>query len=418
MALLYVFAHFSFPGMWRWSIGPLHYSEPLLYPFLDMHGRLAAFEAWQAGFDIWSYRNPLDPLGRVNNKPSWGLAISALGMTRDNLVLAGSLVVVSTVSALIMIIRPKSTIETVFAFLLVCSPSVMLGIERANDDLVYFSILALVPLLLNDGGRVSRIWLAWLLIFLIAPAKFYPGAAFAVFLIRPNSGRLFWKLFAAGAVFIAIYVALFYDEVFRLSSRVPSPKLFMVNGSPILIDFYMQSLWVKLSTFAGVLGLLCVVGRRVISGSEPDIAVWKQRYFMIGFSVYLFCFVLNSNWDYRLLFLLLTVPCLFDMGFRNALGSGWARMARMLLFSLLLIVWVDMGAYHILDALDANKMGMTWLQTVTVVKNVFLAGVVVAYGVLALRLVSPYFNVIFGFLPRLQFLSSKYAINETSENDD
>jgi len=384
----FVTAHFAFPELWEWTLGPLHRDSQRYYPFLDMHGRLAAYEAWLRGFDVWSHPNPLDPLGRTNIKPSWGLAISALGMTRESLIFAGTVVVIAAVFVTITIIRPTTAREAVVAFLIACSPGVMLGFERANDDLVYFSLLALVPVALKGRPQGGRAWLAWLIVFLLAPAKYYPGAAFAVFLLRPGSRKQFWGLLGAGVAFIALYMAFFWQEVLHLRSAVPSPNLFFVNGAPIVFRFFHNSLWLVIPIFLAPVatGLFAAWNSR---SSETDIALWKQQYFVIGIAVYLFCYFLNSNYDYRFIFLIFTTPLLLEMAFHEKIGRKWALTSRILLTLFVVVLWSDIIAFHLLDLLDARKTGMNWLVVVTVLRNILLSFLVIIYAALAGRLLGP-----------------------------
>jgi len=396
--LLIVAVHFVFPDLWSYTIGLFHYDKPTLYPFLDMHGRLAAFEAWKQGFDVWSSPNPLDPLHRFNGKPSWGLAISALGMTRDHLLLAGGIVVSSTLAIVVGLIRPRDVKEVILGLLLVCSPGIMLGIERANDDLVYFSLLALVPLLLKDGRSHQRVWGTWLLIFLIAPAKYYPGAAFSVFLIEANNAKQFWRLLLAGVLFMAFYLGLFWDEVVLLSGAVPKPDIIMASGLGIVMDNYLGSLWLQLVLLFSV--FLAVVWGLFYAGRLDELAMdlWKKQYFIIGYSVYLFCYLLNSNFDYRFIFLLFTVPALYDLAFRQRGGHFVASVARIMLLFLVVMFWVDILGFHALTRVFSGKDVLYGIKAITMVKNLLVILVIGFYSLLAIRMVGPSFSICCPFL--------------------
>ncbi|MGB0259703.1 MAG: hypothetical protein ACPGES_13720, partial [Coraliomargarita sp.] len=185
-------------------IGPAHMADAPFYPFLDMHGRLAAFEAHRQGIDVLHYPNPLDPMHRASVKPTWPLALSFLGLGPQHLVVAGASAVVAFICVTLTYLKPVNLKQVALYCILCFSPPVILGVERANDDLVYFCLLALVPLCLKRSSLLGY-WLAWLVIFLLAPAKYYPGAVFLVLLAEVKDWRQLGLLLGAGACFVAVY---------------------------------------------------------------------------------------------------------------------------------------------------------------------------------------------------------------------
>jgi hypothetical protein len=370
----YVLWHFLFPEYWVYTIGPWHLHDAPFYPFLDMHGRVAAYEAWSHGFDVIRNPNPLDPMGRISVKPSWGLPISSLGLHREGLAFAGSAVVVSSLAVFISMIRPKQWGEVVVAFLLVCSSGIMLGIERANDDLVYFSILALVPLILKKRQPV-RYWLAWLIIFMIAPAKFYPGAAFAVFLVDIRSRRLMIALLTAGVVFICVYAFSAWEELLFLRNAVPEPLIMSINGLAIPYVHLFGSkalsyLFAGLLLGSGLWHLLHFCRRE--QPCVRSLSLWSRQYFIIGSSTYTFCFLLNSNFDYRFILLIFTLPVFFELGFRNVWGRFWASVSRLTLLGLLVVFWIDIIVCHSVLLAGHLDVLIDVMITVSALKNILL----------------------------------------------
>jgi hypothetical protein len=340
-----------------------------------MHARVAAYEAWSHGFDVLRNANPLDPMHRVSTKPTWGLPISSLGMHRDGLAFAGSAVIVSCLTIFITLIRPQRWTEMCVALLLVCSPGIMLGIERANDDLVYFSLLALVPLALRVKG-LTGYWLAWLIIFLIAPAKFYPGAAFTVLLVDMRGRRLFGSMLSAGIVFIALYVFNNWDELMYLSQELPQPLIFLCNGLSIpfthLAETNVVSLILGFLLFLSVVVMAFNTCRVSPESDASELPLWTRYYYILGSSTYTFCFILNSNYDYRFILLIFTLPVLLNLAFRNAMGSAWASVSRLVLIGLVIVFWADIVAYHAIIRTSYSGSLQDALFVVSILKNILL----------------------------------------------
>jgi hypothetical protein len=100
-------------------------------------------------------------------------------------------------------------------------------------------------------------------------------------------------------------------------------------GTDIFVDHYegpisrvfaqwfsiSQTEWLlKYGPLVGALGLFLMVGIKAISGqTSPEVLSDRNlAAFRMGSSIYVGTFLLGNNWDYRLAFLILTVPQLFE----------------------------------------------------------------------------------------------------------
>lgn len=335
---------FLFSESWFYVIGIMHFGGDSLYPFLDMYGRLAAFEGHRAGIDILYNPNPFDPLNRVSVKPTWPLALSFIGLGSQHLIVAGTIAIVSLGSIVFSILKPQRWVEILVLLPLCFSPPVLLGVERGNDDLVYLILLALVPLVLKLNVSV-RCWLAWLVIFMLAPAKYYPGAVFGIFFLEVKNWRQLGLLLGAGALFVTAYFCSHIEEVLYLREAVPKPNLFLVHGAALTFEV------LELPTFwATVLSLLCVILGGVIVvvprwfSLSLDLNV--QRWFFLGYSVFTFCFFFNSNFDYRLIYLLLMLPLLIQLCRMQVFCKGTVSLVRLMMLLLIPAFWAEVVGMH------------------------------------------------------------------------
>lgn len=362
VVVLLIGALFIFPDLWSFFLGQRHYDNEL-YPFLDMHGRLAAFEAHRIGIDILYNPNPFDPMHRINVKPTWPLGLSFLGLGREHLLIAGGVVAISLCGIVFSLLRPKTWCETAILLVLCSSPPFLLAIERANDDIIYFSILSLVPLILKLKSP-SRFWLVWLVIFIVAPAKYYPGAVFLVFLLEVDDWRRFGGLLAAGAIFVVAYSAGNLEEILYLREAVPKPTVFLVHGGPYIFDYLgVSSLWA-----IGILLLLFFICFWMFFREDTvdfEVSIESQRWFLMGYSVFSFCFLLNGNYDYRLIYLFPMFPLFFELIRKGKGGLAWG-----LLLLLIPVFWLDIVVMHI------RSVDRLWtledVEFVTAVKSALL----------------------------------------------
>jgi len=166
--------------------------------FLDSYAILAASDTLRAGVD------PVQPMAfdvqhRAHIYSDWWYGVGKLGLTRDDNFLLGGLWVLAFVLSAWIFLRPKSARETAWYLCLFISPPVLLGVNRANNDLVIFVLLVFATLIL---ARQTLLRLAAAIGVLAAATglKYYPIVGAAVFLlVRPRS-RLITTVLSAVVV--------------------------------------------------------------------------------------------------------------------------------------------------------------------------------------------------------------------------
>ncbi|MGJ3243114.1 MAG: hypothetical protein ACFE0O_09195 [Opitutales bacterium] len=340
---------FLWPAGWQALLGPLHNGQWPEYPFLDMHGRLAAFEAHAQGFPVLYESNPLDPKERTSLKPSWALWPAHLGIDRTWLVPLSLTTLVLWFALVFRLVRPRVWHETVLACLLLISPAVMLGVERANDDLVYFLLIALAVLILGRQANPPawRTALSAGLLFLLAPAKYYPGAAFSVFLLNQPAWKRLLVIYGPVAVGLGLVVWFNWEEIAYLRQYAPAPFVGMAHGSGLLwIGTPLKSVgsWLSLAGLAGILAGAFVLLRRQEAPKLATVSLRRGRFALAGISVLFFCFFLNSNYDYRFIYFLMIVPALFVQVRTGSASPSVVAGSWVVLLGMVFILWSD-GLY-------------------------------------------------------------------------
>ena len=303
---------FSFPHYWHFVLGPVHI--PDVYPFLDMKGRLAHIQGYMTGLDIYHVPNLLDPLGRINDKPSYTLLLGHLGLNLEHAVPLSIFFIFLMVFGTLLLIKPRNWYHVIAAYLVICSPSVLFAVERGNDDIVIFVFLLIVPLFLSKNTSWGNL-VAFCLISIVGPAKYYPFAAYILFAHpqRTNRQTFFWL--TSSITYITVFILLTYKEILFLSSRIPQPNYINSFGAKLLFELLGLKFPIpELLTFISIVIILLFLPvfslhkHRIL----PNITKIEEYYFLLGSVILIFCFFVNSNSDYRLVFCLFLLPALFS----------------------------------------------------------------------------------------------------------
>lgn len=321
---------------WHSGWGFLGVDWPGPYSLIDTRIVTGAAESWAAGYDPLR-ENPFDPFERPLNYPrAWHL-LGALGVREAHANVLGAIFVALFAAGLLLAFERVDLRTGVLLLLFVISPAVLLGVERGNNDLVVFFLLALALAL----GR-RRPLAGFVPILLAAVLKIYPVFALS-YGLRERSSRGLRALGASVALF-AIYcfvtaddlraIRLVTEHAYVLSYGVDTTELFLSEMVGLdLPGLGRALLFVALGIAA--LAWLVARGRPALSTAPTG----ELDAFRIGASVFCGTFVLASNWDYRLMFLYFVVPQLLAWS-EAAESPRDVRLASWVsLFLVFIVVW-------------------------------------------------------------------------------
>jgi hypothetical protein len=262
------------------------------------------------------YDNPQHPWNKKLNYPRIWHLLFALNIDRDDTNLIGSISVILFFIGLGLFFFSKRFDNlTIFIItLIVLSPSVMLGIERGNIELVIFLILSSALLI----GYSSSTAALSLLVF-ASILKLYPVFTF-VYLLKEHKKK-FWFLFlTASAVFI-IYVLFTLGDIKQV--YLSSPKMaksayglnviWMGLTHPRILNLHVsESIILAVRILSYIMLGVIIIGTLMLSFRTPGTDRYKQGEFLdafrIGAGIYIGCFILGNNFDYRFTFLIFTIP--------------------------------------------------------------------------------------------------------------
>jgi hypothetical protein len=321
-------------------------SAPTL--FFDARNVGAAADCWAQGYDPL-YENPCDPWHRVIVYPRVWLLFHFVGFTQDRTLLFGAIFVALFLGSLLWLVGRLTLGQGAIVAAAVASPAVMLAIERGNVDLLLFAVFVLAVLAWRARERVTP-YLSPGLIVAAALAKFYAAFALPAYWLTGDR-RARWAV-PAGVAVMGAYVLLTLDDVRQLMTS-PEGGLLYSYGARILIgDLYHRFApggWGGGNLLAQAiavipLGLLAAtvwvwVRRRVTPLAAMERMSPTVLAFHLGALTYLGTFAARKNGDYRLVFLLLTLPLLLGWagGARQELRT---RLARAGLVAVVVGLWV------------------------------------------------------------------------------
>ena len=284
---------FGWTPTWRTLTVPT--DQPL---FSDMRSVQGAIEAVHHGLNP-QVVNPADPWHRTMDYPIvWERIAEWLHfeVEADYLSFEIALVVAFLASVAGMVWWSPSWWLVAAAF----SSSILLLVERGNNDLAVFSLVCLaqaVPLAAGLG-----------ILFVAALLKLYPVLCWPAFVRTRNT--LILAVVLGAALFL-----LLQDELGAIHKAQPM-RAYLSYGSPsfsyafkVMGHMTVPGLLISAVLVVASLGALLLFAHHIRFVQDARFEA-RRRFFYAGAFVFLGTFVLGSNWDYRLTFLLFCVPLL------------------------------------------------------------------------------------------------------------
>lgn len=305
--------------------------------FRDSRQFTWASEAHALGYDPL-IENPVNPRGHQLNYPRIWHLLFTLGINESHTNILGTVVVILFFIGvgIFWFSKKFDNLTYVLLSLAILSPPVMLGIERSNIELVLFSILALA-LTINYYTSISALFL-----FIFASIlKVYPVFGF-VYLLKESKKR-FWLLFLSASGVFILYALLSFNDFIQVYKTTPKlvGSSFGIHvwwmglrhprflGLPISDNF---ALFLKVCSY--VLVFLILSSALFFSMCLKNSRTYEQSQhldsFRVGAGIYIGCFLLMNTHDYRLIFLIFTIPQLAEWLRNKEKGASFIPLITLL----------------------------------------------------------------------------------------
>lgn len=324
--------------------------------FVDTYALLASSDAVALGLDPYA-PNPLDLLHVPHWYSDWWFGLAALGLTRADTYAVGAAIVGVFLASAVWLLRPARLPEAVFAWLVLSSPPFLLGVNRANADLLVCALMVLLVWLLTRAPR----WVwgagATAVVALAAGLKFYPIVAGGALVTAPRPARERWVallLMGGGAIAVGVSVA---EAVVRALPLVLPPVGFFSFGASAW--FGLLGLTPPAAHLAAwVVGLALAFGWWRLTPDVPEgLPEGERAAFAVGALLIAGCFFAGVGYSYRLVFAVLLLPLLRTWGGLKSGGRG-SRTARWVLWLTLPLLWIDGLACAAVNLGWAARLGL------------------------------------------------------------
>ena len=236
------------------------------------------------------------------------------------------------------------------------SPSVMMGVERGNLDLLILALVGSAALIYQES-RTGRACGAIAILCLGVALKLIP--MFCVSLAARFSRQTFIFACALAALSL-IYLGLVLPYILLIRRNVPTTFILSYGYKAIFLGIDhirseaglspigLADTWVPALTAAVVLIGAAVVAvnsfrnRREFCSVDTSVA---GTAFLFGAGIYCGTYLLGTNFIYRLMFLLLCLPQLQDWQIRKHERDKAVGMAELVLYGTVLgVLWLNGNA--------------------------------------------------------------------------
>lgn len=325
-----VFLYFYITGNW------LYISVPgLMPPFADFLFILAGSDCAAMGINI-VVENPCDPWGRAHNYGLLWLEIGRLGLTRDDITWLALTINAIFLSIAAIVISPSTLLQSVVTIFFLVSPAVMLGLERANADLLIFSLLALSFYMIYSSN-LFLITFGCLIILFAGILKLYPVVILPVLIFYYSASRIKFALLMTTLFLFILYIFLNWHDVAHLIGVIPNITWYYSMGGELLFSRLGYELTdstrnaTYLMGFGAILAGIIWGCRLTVTQHDPvrhnGENDWTGMLYLSGAVLVVFSFVIKNSFDYRNIFFLFLLPLLFRLVFTPGIDGQRKKIA-------------------------------------------------------------------------------------------
>ncbi len=370
----------------------LQWGVPHFEPtFLDTHALLSASDCNLKGYDVYK-ENPCDALKRPHVYSRIWLSIGYIGLGREHLPIIGAILVVLFYVCAIWILKPGNFTEFFVSLAFLVSPPFMLCVERANNDIIVFILLSVAGAFMISNKATLQ-WFSHVLIYLATFLKFYPAISFGAFVYYLRNNKVFWAVVLISIGVIGCFVWATYDDFIAIATVVPRPdSLRFTFGSKFVFDCLGYSDYSDILKIVFTVFVFLITGLSANQYKIPKNQVSSNRrvvFFLIGSFNLIFCFFLNTNFYYRYIFMVMTLPFLFDLIRRFPAGSVFRRLVRAFFIFSVLALWNELFINLIMSTI---QKALQWPEPVlyTIYLCILTLGHLSAWGIIVILLFFTY----------------------------
>lgn len=309
---------------WGWELLGVPRMPPPDQSFTDTISITRSIDCIGGGFDPY-LTGRCDPWNRTFNYPPVWLNLGTLGASSSTTLALGVGMAAVTALAFFTIFCSTSWAGFLIVLSALLSPAILFGIERGNVDTLLFSTLVFGLFGTRTLGQPTRRAIRAALVIGLTVLKAYPIAICGLFLDRTKRG---WATaFGIGLLALAAFALSSGGKIQFIFANTPLTSGYSFGSAPVFLDLAEQlagpdfnrthvrwlatsvALGVGLSVAAWIIGF-----QRDLSRALPPLIRGRFADDLCSacLAIFCLCFLLGSNYNYRLIFLAGTLPKLVE----------------------------------------------------------------------------------------------------------
>jgi len=311
--------YLSLSNSWSFFWGSL--SIPAQDPFSDLKAHIHFYNCFIEGINIYTQPCELIPLGNANisTHPEIWLKIVHFLNLNNSVVYNFFILTILTIYFFSLIkiysnsISPKNKI---FFFIFFFSTTNFILLERFATDIFVFILIFII---LNFNNKIIKGFLIFIGILL----KYYPIFLTSIFLKNKK------YLFFLASFFVLFVFFIYLDQIKLVNNNILEVALIVAYGVRsitkaiyhlsieynFLINDSNYSFFKNVTIIIFIIYSLLLIFLGFLRPQKFEISLNDQlsNYFIAGSSIYIGTFIFGSNFDYRLIFLIFTIPYLMSL---------------------------------------------------------------------------------------------------------
>ena len=257
----------------------------------------------------------------------------------------------------------------IYHFLFFFSPASLILIIRANNDIIIFILTYLLIILLkNNKFRIVSFSL-FLLSYLL---KIYSIFLLLIFFIKKKNFNI--KNFFLFFIFIIVSY-YFINEILEINKIYNKSKLVAAYSSGLIFDlFNYLNFKIKINTeLFSKISLLLIMVLSFSKLNKINYNISKKNYllFISGSIILVSSFFLSRTFDYKLIFILLIIPAIFEIKKKEN-----SHLINIIIFCIFLIIWFEAIVFYYSKLInyDVNKFIYLEEKNIKIIFLGFLIG--------------------------------------------
>lgn len=239
----------------------------------------------------------------------------------------------------------------IYHFLFLFSPTSILLVQRGNNELVIFLLIFIFMIFLNQKKFKIMSIFPYLLTILL---KIFPISLLVIYFLQDIKKINHLKIISLTASLIVLY--------FLFSQFLDIKKNFDLNNGKITLVYGADSIFYLVTLIIGKLNfnyqylsiaaliILTILSFKFKIKKLEKINSYNETSFLIGSTILVSSFFLNTSFEYRFIYIIFTLPFLFDLK-----EISQKKIIFYFILLIYLVLWFEFFIFYFKEMIDFQK---------------------------------------------------------------